>query len=124
MVIALDYRNQLNELEENYLLTEQRLELERREIDVLKNQAQSKFENIAETLRSGPLSQYQIEEGSNQLSEEILDEAAFESNRIAIRAEEELAERLADNRREFNDTVNEYEAATRAAQIEEMNQTW
>lgn len=107
MVIALDYRNQLNELEENYLLTEQRLELERREIDVLKNQAQSKFENIAETLRSGPLSQYQIEEGSNQLSEEILDEAAFESNRIAIRAEEELAERLADNRREFNDTVNE-----------------
>lgn len=124
MVIALDYRNQLNELEENYLLTEQRLELERREIDVLKNQAQSKFENIAETLRSGPLSQYQIEEGSNQLSEEILAEAAFESNRIAIRAEEELAERLADNRREFNDTVNEYEAATRAAQIEEMNQTW
>lgn len=124
MVIALDYRNQLNELEENYLLTEQRLELERREIDVLKNQAQSKFENIAETLRSGPLSQYQIEKGSNQLSEEILDEAAFESNRIAIRAEEELAERLADNRREFNDTVNEYEAATRAAQIEEMNQTW
>jgi hypothetical protein len=124
VVIALDYRNQLNELEENYLLTEQRLELERREIDVLKNQAQSKFENIAETLRSGPLSQYQIEEGSNQLSEEILDEAAFESNRIAIRAEEELAERLADNRREFNDTVNEYEAATRAAQIEEMNQTW
>lgn len=124
MVIALDYRNQLNELEENYLLTEQRLELERREIDVLKYQAQSKFENIAETLRSGPLSQYQIEEGSNQLSEEILDEAAFESNRIAIRAEEELAERLADNRREFNDTVNEYEAATRAAQIEEMNQTW
>lgn len=124
MVIALDYRNQLNELEENYLLTEQRLELERREIDVLKNQAQSKFENIAETLRSGPLSQYQIEEGSNHLSEEILDEAAFESNRIAIRAEEELAERLADNRREFNDTVNEYEAATRAAQIEEMNQTW
>lgn len=124
MVIALDYRNQLNELEENYLLTEQRLELERREIDVLKNQAQSKFENIAETLRSGPLSQYQIEEGSNQLSEEILDEAAFESNRIAIRAEEELAERIADNRREFNDTVNEYEAATRAAQIEEMNQTW
>lgn len=124
MVIALDYRNQLNELEENYLLTEQRLELERREIDVLKNQAQSKFENIAETLRSGPLSKYQIEEGSNQLSEEILAEAAFESNRIAIRAEEELAERLADNRREFNDTVNEYEAATRAAQIEEMNQTW
>lgn len=124
MVIALDYRNQLNELEENYLLTEQRLELERREIDVLKNQAQSKFENIAETLRSGPLSKYQIEEGSNQLSEEILAEAAFESNRIAIRPEEELAERLADNRREFNDTVNEYEAATRAAQIEEMNQTW
>jgi len=124
VVIALDYRNQLNELEENYLLTEQRLELERREIDVLKNQAQSKFENIAETLRSGPLSQYQIEKGSNQLSKEILAEAAFESNRIAIRAEEELAERLADNRREFNDTVNEYEAATRAAQIEEMNQTW
>jgi len=124
VVIALDYRNQLNELEENYLLTEQRLELERREIDVLKYQAQSKFENIAETLRSGPLSQYQIEKGSNQLSEEILAEAAFESNRIAIRAEEELAERLADNRREFNDTVNEYEAATRAAQIEEMNQTW
>jgi len=124
VVIALDYRNQLNELEENYLLTEQRLELERREIDVLKYQAQSKFENIAETLRSGPLSQYQIEKGSNQLSEEILAEAAFESNRIATRAEEELAERLADNRREFNDTVNEYEAATRAAQIEEMNQTW